>query len=161
MKKHFTLKKSVLFVALLLLILQLFTIDKTTKPVDATKDFISVTNSNIEVAHLLKIACYDCHSNQPNYPWYTSVAPISWWIKHHINEGLHHLNFSEWQTFSVKKQNHKLDECVEMIEEEAMPMQTYTWMHGEAKLNDAQRLLLVNWFKAIKEQTQNGSNNNN
>ncbi len=161
MKKHFTLKKSVLFVALLLLILQLFTIDKTIKPVDATKDFISVTNPNIEAAHLLKIACYDCHSNQPNYPWYTSVAPISWWIKHHINEGSHHLNFSEWQTFSVKKQNHKLDECVEMIEEEEMPMQTYTWMHGEAKLNDAQRLLLVNWFKALKEQTQNGSNNNN
>lgn len=130
--------------------MQAFRIDKTTKAVEASKDFISLTSANSEVTNLLKTACYDCHSNQPAYPWYTNIAPVSWWIKHHINEGSHHLNFSEWGTYSEKRKNHKLEECIEMVEEGEMPMASYTWMHGEAKLTDAQRLVLVEWFKGIK-----------
>ena len=99
----------------------------------------------------MKTACYDCHSNQPTFPWYTNIAPLSWWIKHHIDEGSHHLNFSEWGTFELKRKNHKLDECVEMLEKNEMPMSSYTWMHQEAKITDAQRLLLIEWFKGLKE----------
>lgn len=150
MKKHLTKKKIFLFLLFVFVIMQAFRIDKTTKAVEASKDFISITGANTEVTNLLKTACYDCHSNQPTYPWYTNIAPVSWWIKHHINEGSHHLNFSEWGTYSEKRKNHKLEECIEMVEEGEMPMSSYTWMHGEAKLTDAQRLVLVEWFKAIK-----------
>lgn len=150
MKKHLTKKKIFLFLLIVFVVMQAFRIDKTTKAVEASKDFISLTSANSEVTNLLKTACYDCHSNQPAYPWYTNIAPVSWWIKHHINEGSHHLNFSEWGTYSEKRKNHKLEECIEKVEEGEMPMASYTWMHGEAKLTDAQRLVLVEWFKGIK-----------
>ena len=154
MKKKFTLKKILLVLAILLLFIQSFRIDKSTKPVDSSKDFISLTSPSTEVNQLLKMACYDCHSNQPTFPWYANVAPVSWWIKHHIDEGSEHLNFSEWGTFTPKRKHHKLEECVEMLEDGEMPMSSYTWMHNESKLTDAQRLLLVNWFKGLKESSE-------
>ncbi len=150
MKKWFTPKNTFLLIAILLLVMQSIRIDKTTQSVDVSKDFISVTNATPEIGHLLKIACYDCHSNQPSYPWYTNVAPVSWWVKHHINEGSHHLNFSEYGAYKDKRKNHKLEECIELVEEGEMPLSSYTWMHKEAKLTDEQRLLLVEWFKATK-----------
>lgn len=150
MKKRLTKKNIGLFLLFLLIVIQVFRIDKTTQPLDATKDFIALTSANTEVANTLKVACYDCHSNQPAYPWYTNIAPLSWWIKHHINEGSHHLNFSEWGTYTEKRRNHKLEECIEMVEEGEMPMSSYTIMHGNAKLTDAQKLQLVEFFKAVK-----------
>ena len=100
MKKRFTLKNISIALIFILLMIQSIQIDKTIDPVNPTIDFISVTTANTDVAGLLKTACYDCHSNQPTYPWYTNVAPVSWWIKHHINEGSQHLNFSIRGTYS-------------------------------------------------------------
>lgn len=151
MKKYFTKKKIVLALIVVFVAMQAFRIDKTTKPVDVNTDFISVTAANAEVAQLLKTACYDCHSEQPVYPWYTNIAPVSWWVKHHINEGSHHLNFSIWGTYKDKRKHHKLEECIEMVEEAEMPLNSYTWMHKEAKLTDAQRETLVAYFKGLKE----------
>lgn len=150
MKKYFTIKNIAIFLVFLFLTIQSIRIDKTTVPVNPETDFIALTSANAEIAGMLKTACYDCHSNQPTYPWYTNIAPVSWWIKHHINEGSQHLNFSIWGTYKEKRKNHKLDECVEMIEEGEMPMSSYTIMHGEAKLTDAQKLQLVEFFKAQK-----------
>jgi hypothetical protein len=150
MKKRFATKNIAIFLVLFFLLIQSFRIDKTTLPVDPATDFIALTSANAEVTNTLKIACYDCHSNQPSFPWYTNIAPVSWWIKHHIDEGSHHLNFSIWGTYSEKKKNHKLEECIEMVEEGEMPMESYTLMHKEAKLTDAQKLQLVEFFKAIK-----------
>ena len=128
-------------------------IDKTVEPVNPATDLISLTSANTGVSELLKTACYDCHSNQPTYPWYTNIAPVSWWIKHHINEGSSHLNFSLWGTYSDKRKNHKLEECIEMIEEGEMPMTSYTLIHKEAKLTDAQKMQLVEFFKSLKNAT--------
>lgn len=153
MKKRLTKRNIFIFLLFLFIVIQAFRIDKTIQPVDATKDFIALTAANTEVANTLKTACYDCHSNQPVYPWYTNIAPVSWWIKHHINEGSHHLNFSEWGTYTEKRKNHKLEECIEMVEEGEMPMSSYTIMHGNAKLTDAQKMQLVEFFKALKNIT--------
>jgi cbb3-type cytochrome oxidase cytochrome c subunit len=150
MKTKLSLKRIGIAFIVIFIVIQVFQINKTINPVNEQTDFIAVTQTNPEVATILKNACYDCHSNQPTYPWYTSVAPVSWWIKNHINEGSKHLNFSIWQTYTVKRKDHKLEECVEMIEEGEMPMNSYTWMHPEAKLTDAQKQLLIDWFKAEK-----------
>ncbi len=150
MKKKLTLKNIAIFLVFLFLVIQSIRIDKTAEPLNPATDFITLTSANAEVANTLKIACYDCHSSQPTYPWYTNIAPVSWWIKHHINEGSQHLNFSIWGTYSEKRKNHKLEECIEMIEEGEMPISSYTLMHGEAKLTDAQKLQLVEFFKALK-----------
>ena len=150
MKKKFTAKNIGIFLVFLFLLIQSFRIDKNKEPVNPVTDFIVLTSANAEVANTLKIACYDCHSSQPTYPWYTNIAPVSWWIKHHIDEGSHHLNFSIWGTYKDKRKHHKLEECIEMVEEGEMPMSSYTLMHGEAKLTDAQKLQLVEFFKALK-----------
>ena len=152
MKKYFTKKCIFQIVFGVLIIIQFFRIDKTIKPINTKTDYISVAQTNPEISTILKNACYDCHSNQPTYPWYTNIAPVSWWIKNHINEGSRHLNFSEWETYTSKRKDHKLEECIEMIEEGEMPMNSYTWMHGEAKLTNAQRTLLIDWFKAERNK---------
>ncbi len=151
MSKKITIKKVVLMLIVVFCLIQAIRIDKTITPIDTSKDLISITAPDVETTDILKKACYDCHSNQPTFPWYTNVAPVSWWIKHHIDEGRHHLNFSEWSTFSAKKKNHKIEECVEMLESNEMPMNSYTCMHKEAKLTNDQRLALVNYFKGLKE----------
>ena len=150
MKKRLTLKNISIFFIFLFLIIQSISIDKTIAPANLTKDFISLTAANSEITTMLKSSCYDCHSNQPSYPWYTNIAPVSWWIKHHINEGREHLNFSIWGTYKEKRKNHKLDECIEMIEEGEMPMSSYTLMHSDAKLSDAQKMQLIEFFKSLK-----------
>lgn len=134
----------------LLLIIQLFQIDKTNPPVRLEQDFIEITKPPQAVEQLLRTACYDCHSNETEYPWYTSVAPISWWIRHHIDEGREHLNFSIWAEYDAEEQDHKLEECVEEIQEEVMPLSSYTLVHKEAKLSTEQRQVLADWFAGLR-----------
>jgi hypothetical protein len=152
MAKYLTKKKIILTLLSILIVIQFIRIDKATKPFDANTDLIALIKPDAEIVSILKVSCYDCHSNQPTYPWYTNIAPVSWWIKHHINEGSHHLNFSEWGNYSQKRKDHKLDECIEMVEEDEMPMSSYTLMHKDAKLSSAQKTLLLNWFKGLKGQ---------
>jgi hypothetical protein len=150
MKKKFTKKNITLGFVVLLIVFQFFRIDKTNKNSAPEKDILQITNPDIEISNILKNSCYDCHSNQVTYPWYTNVAPISWWIKHHINEGSHHLNFSEWGDYSSRKADHKLKECAEMVEEGEMPMTSYTIIHRNATLSKEQQTLLVTWFNSLR-----------
>lgn len=129
------------------LVIQLIRIDKSTPAGNFSDDFIVSEATEENVAMLIKNACYDCHSHQTEYPWYAQVAPVSWWIKNHINEGRKHLNFSVWTTYNAKKQKHKLEECIEMMENNEMPLKSFTWTHPEAKLSDEQKALLVSYFK--------------
>jgi hypothetical protein len=149
MKKIFT-KRSALIALAVFLILQAFRIDKSTKPADPAKDFILLNQPGEELGNLLKNSCYDCHSNQASYPWYTNIAPVSWWIKHHINEGSEHLNFSEWSTYSSRKADHKLKECVEMLEESEMPLSSYVLMHGDAALSAEQSKQLTDYLSSLR-----------
>ncbi len=147
MLKSITLKKVSLALIILIVVSQFFQIDKTNPPIDAAQDYIVVSNVPLPIQNTLKTACYDCHSHETAYPWYTSIAPVSWWVKQHINDGRKHLNFSIWGTYSAKKADHKLEECIEMLEEHEMPLDSYTWMHAEAKITTEQRQALVNWVK--------------
>jgi len=151
MKKYLTFKKISLFLLFVFILIQFIRIDKTNAAVNPQDDFLTISSANSEVSKVIKSSCYDCHSNESTYPWYTNIAPVSWWVKNHINEGRDELNFSIWASYSEKRKNHKLEECIEMIEEGEMPMSSYTIMHGEAKLTDAQKLELVGFFKAIKQ----------
>lgn len=132
------------------IIVQFFPIDKTNPESDPTKDFITLENPPQDIAVMLKNACYDCHSNHTKYPWYTNVAPFSWWIKGHIDHGREELNFSEWGNYSAKKASHKLEECYEKIENKSMPLTSYWVAHPEAKLSAEDRTKMVDWFKSIE-----------
>ena len=104
----------------------------------------------MKVESILKTSCFDCHSNHTSYPFYAQVAPISFWINHHVEEGKEHLNFSDWNNYSIKKKLHKLDEIIEEIEEHEMPLRSYTLLHTDAKLNEEASKLLVNWSKKLQ-----------
>ena len=142
-------KKIVTVLVVVLVIIQFFRIDKVNPSYSASNDLIVVSSPSSEVEQILKQSCYDCHSFETKYPWYTNVAPVSWWIKDHINEGREELNFSEWATYSEKRKKHKLEEFVEMIEEDEMPLSSYTWGHPEASLSEEQKQTLIDWVKSI------------
>lgn len=143
------LKKIGLGLLAVLVIIQFFRIDKENPEVIPRKDFITQTNPPENIKTIIRNACYDCHSNTTKYPWYSNVAPISWWLKHHIDEGREELNFSEWTDYNLKKQLHKLEECWEMIEEGEMPLESYLITHDEAELSAEEKELLIEWFKTL------------
>ena len=144
-------KKILIGVLAVFIILQFFQIDKSNPEYDASQDLITIHNPPAEVAGILKSACYDCHSYETAYPWYTNVQPLAWWIKDHIDEGRDEMNFSEWGTYSPRRADHKLEESVELVEGGEMPLESYTLAHGEAKLSEAQKKILTDWFKTQRE----------
>jgi heme-binding protein len=148
--KPSSFKKIPVALLVILMVIQFFRIDKTNPPARQETDFIYNTHPSPGIGNILKTSCYDCHSYQTVYPWYANVAPISWWLKNHINEGRHHLNFSEWTNYSSKKTDHKLEECVEMIQEGEMPLYSYTLLHRNAVLNAEQQHALVVWFESLR-----------
>lgn len=105
-----------------------------------------------EVQMVLSRSCNDCHSNKTIYPWYSQVAPMSWLLADHIDAGRHELNFSEWNTYTLKKKAHKLEEICEMVEGGSMPLSSYLWMHRDAVLEPTQRTLLCDWAKAERQK---------
>ena len=127
--------------------LQFFRIDYTQPESINENDFISMTNPPESVASILRTSCYDCHSNQTTYPWYSQIAPVSWWVGDHIHEGREELNFSEWGTFSEKRKAKKLHEIEEEVEEGEMPLKSYLIMHSESQLSEEQREELETWIK--------------
>jgi len=138
-------------VAAILIVIQFFRIDKTNPAVDRASDMINIIDTSPEVVQVLKTSCYDCHTNETIYPWYTNVAPVSWWVKKHIDEGRDELNFSEWGTYSIRRKDHKLDEFVEMLDEDEMPLKSYLIAHGDASLDKTQKTQLIDWAKKSRE----------
>lgn len=149
------MKKVLVALLVVLVILQFFQIDKTNPEFDANQDFLKMHEAPTEIASTIKAACYDCHSNQSVYPWYTYVQPVGWFVKNHIEEGKEHLNFSEFGTYTPKKQAHKLEECYELIEKGEMPLSSYTIIHKDAVLTEAQQTELISYFKEIEKKINN------
>ena len=96
MKKRKTLKRILIVLLIVFVLIQFFRIDKSHPKIRKYQDFISITKPPAEIENLLRNACYDCHSYETEYPWYAEVAPVSWWLDHHVEEGREHLNFSTW-----------------------------------------------------------------
>lgn len=134
----------------LLLIIQLIPTEKNEGEVSSLDVFVSETKPSAEVQGILKKACYDCHSNITEYPWYHKIAPVNFWMNHHVEEGKEHLNFSVWNVYSLKRKEHKIEEVWEEVEEKHMPIDSYTWTHGDAKLTDKEISLVVNWAKEVQ-----------
>lgn len=147
---RFTKKHIGLGILVLLVAIQFFRIGTTNPPADPAADFMTLSKPPADIALLLKESCYDCHSHTTTYPWYTHVAPVSWWINHHIKDGRRHLNFSDWAAYNERKADHKLEECVEMVEEGEMPMTSYTLLHPKGKLSKEQQAKLVAWFNSLR-----------
>ncbi|MDO6492136.1 MULTISPECIES: heme-binding domain-containing protein [unclassified Cellulophaga] len=141
------LKKIILALLVILIAMQFYRPEKNSSETDLKTAFLTETNPSKEVQKILATSCYDCHSNTTAYPWYNNIAPVSYWLSDHVKDGKKHLNFSEWENYSIKKKDHKLDEVLETVESGEMPLKEYTWTHTEANLTEAQKQALINWVK--------------
>lgn len=104
-----------------------------------------------DVKLILDKACNDCHSNNTNYPWYAKVQPVDWWLTGHIEDGKKDLNLDEYTHRSLRYQYNKLEEIAELVKEGAMPLDSYTWLHKEARLTESEKSTLINWADAIRD----------
>ena len=124
----------------------------------STNDISKAYDVPENVNDILKKACNDCHSNNTVYPWYSNIQPVAWWLDHHIDDGKKELNFSEFTSYSPKKQHHKLEEVIEMVKEGEMPLNSYTWMHKNAKLTDAEKLTVSEWADNLRNEIRTKHN---
>lgn len=98
-----------------------------------------------ELSGILKTACYDCHSNETVYPWYSHVAPFSWLVAKDVREAREELNFSTWLDYDMMEKLEKLDDIAIEVGEGEMPLKIYTTIHGSAKLDESQQKQIVAW----------------
>jgi len=103
-----------------------------------------------QVDAILNRSCVDCHTNKTVYPWYSKIAPVSWWLGNHISEGRRELNMSAWNTYSPKKKANKLNEICEQVESGEMPLPSYLWIHRYAVLKEGETKTLCDWANAEK-----------
>ncbi|HET6278376.1 MAG TPA: heme-binding domain-containing protein [Candidatus Polarisedimenticolia bacterium] len=101
-----------------------------------------------EVKEILRRACYDCHSHETRWPWYSRVAPVSWWVVSHVNEARGDLNFSEWPRFDHELAGMALRDIDKQVTEEKMPLPSYTIMHAGARLREVERQTLIGWARS-------------
>jgi hypothetical protein len=112
---------------------------------DFTKTFKVPENVQI----LLKKSCYDCHSNNTNYPWYNKVQPLSWVLENHIKEGKEELNFSEFGVYSKRRQKSKLKSILNQIKDDEMPLSSYTLIHRESRLTISDKKEVITWINKM------------
>jgi hypothetical protein len=104
-----------------------------------------------DVKTILAKACNDCHSNNTRYLWYSNFQPVHWWHNKHIINGKKGINFDEYTHKSLRYQYHKMEETIEMIKEGKMPLNSYTWMHKDARLTEEEKNKIISWANAVMD----------
>jgi len=117
----------------------------------ALSDFIKTNKVPEDVGRMLLTSCYNCHSNNTNYPWYSNVQPVGWLLENHINKGKAVLNLSEFAGYSVRKQKSKLKSMANQIEKDEMPLSSYTLIHWDARLSKESKKALVDYLNALQD----------
>jgi hypothetical protein len=118
---------------------------------DLTADFTKVYYVPKNIETILRTSCYDCHSNNTYYPWYSNIQPVGIFMENHINEGKENLNFNEFGNYSKHKQHSKLKEIGTQIKRDEMPLVSYTLIHKNAILTDIQMQEILNWIQKTKD----------
>lgn len=124
-------------VVILLVVIQFVPVKKDNPP--GVRD---ITWDSPQTKSLARRACYDCHSNETTWPYYSKIAPVSWFLSSHVHEGRRHLNFSQW-TYPRDREARKARSMIKQIKEGEMPLDSYLWMHPDAKLTDAEKQQLI------------------
>jgi hypothetical protein len=143
-------------IAAVFLALQFVQPAKTNPLIDPARSIQAHAQVTPEVAAIFERACRDCHSNQTSWPWYSHVAPVSWFVRDHVNHGRLHLNFDDW----MQENDHggrrttieMLDAICKAVKGGAMPLDSYTWLHPSARLSTADIDTLCRWTQAERER---------
>ena len=113
-------------------------------------DFMMVNDVPETIQKKLKVSCYDCHSNNTAYPWYNKVQPVAGLLEDHVKEGKAELNFNEWDSLSSRRKASKLKSIISQIENDEMPLASYTLIHRDAVFSETEKQDIINFLKELK-----------
>jgi hypothetical protein len=142
-----SVKFSFIVFIMVLVIIQFFDPAPINPIVHPNNNILTYRPANDEVTQLFKNTCFDCHSFETNYPWYAYVAPASWVVAKHVEQGRQHVNFSEWTKYSPEEHTDILRESADEIEQNEMPLKSYRYFHPEAQLHQIQKQQLIDYFR--------------
>jgi len=145
------IRKILIAIAILLVVIQFFRPEKNIAVAPSSNAIELHYAIPKEIAGLLRTSCYDCHSNNTVYPWYSNIQPFAWWQQSHVIDGKKELNFDEFNSYDVKRKKHKLDEVIEMIQEDEMPLGSYTLIHRKAVLSAQDKDKLISWARELQK----------
>ncbi|MAY84342.1 MAG: hypothetical protein CMP59_09450 [Flavobacteriales bacterium] len=143
------LKLSLWIVLIVLVGIQFVPVQRNEIEPVTNADFIEHYESPVVIGNIIRASCYDCHSNQTKYPWYSNVQPIGFLLQNHISEGKSVLNLSEYGLLSNRMKRAKLKSILSQIDDDKMPIPSYPLLHSEAKLDSPKKTLLVNYFDSL------------
>jgi hypothetical protein len=133
------LKIAFILVGAIVIAIQFIPASRTNPPVTAELD------APVKVLSVFKKSCYDCHSNETEWPWYSYIAPVSWLVSRDVKDGRLHLNFSKWENLSRKDIVKMKEEIWDEIEKGNMPLWKYTILHPDANLTQEDKNLIRDW----------------
>jgi heme-binding protein len=136
---QFRIKTALLVLVALLVAIQLVPIRRDNPPVTAP------IKPPKDVEATLRRSCFDCHSHETVWPWYSYVAPVSWLVAHDVHEGRRHMDFSAWADYSIELKRKKLAGISELVQEREMPLWYYLPMHRNAQLSDDDVSVIAMW----------------
>lgn len=137
---------AVLVVAIVLVI-QVIPVERNVSTVTPGQSFEKTEKVPANVAAILKVSCYDCHSNNSRYPWYSELQPGAWFMAQHIKKGRDELNFDEFNNYSKRRKKAKIKSIISQIEKDEMPLKSYRMMHGNARLSADEKKELLDFFR--------------
>jgi len=158
LKRSIIVNSRYLFAILIIIIVTLFIvlvgiqfipIQRNKSDIVSKDDFIRIYNPPLSVKSILETSCYNCHSNNTSYPWYSYIQPVGMFLQSHIDEGLSELNFSEFNSYSSRMKNLKLNSIVNQVKDEKMPLPSYLIIHKEAALSKSEREELTLYINSL------------
>ena len=149
MKKY--LKKIALALVVIFIGIQFIPTKLNLSDTISSSDFIEIYKAPQNIQKIIKTSCYDCHSNNTNYPWYSKIQPAAWFMESHINEGKEELNFSTFGDYSNRRKKGKFKSIISQIKDDEMPLWSYTLIHRNAALTKGDKLILNQWLNKIKD----------
>jgi len=148
------IKKILLVLLVILIVIQFIKPQKNIQPGAQPADISTLYPVPANVDSLLIIACKDCHSNNTRYPWYNNFQPIAWYLANHVKDGKRSFNLNEFATYPVARQYDKIEEIKKQIDSGDMPLSSYTIIHRDAILTDAEKNTIITWSENIRKEME-------
>lgn len=143
------MKKTLILIFILGIIIQFYQPARNITVEKTEKGFLKEYSNPKNVRSILKTSCFDCHSNNTEYPWYSYFQPTRFIMERHIKAGKENLNFDEWETYSERKKQNKIKSIIESVKKEEMPMSSYNFIHRNAVLSEFDKKKLIDFLKSI------------
>lgn len=142
--------KNIAWIAIIaFVVIQFFPVNYNQSELVPQTDFMLVNKVPAAIQKSLQVSCYDCHSNNTEYPWYNKIQPTAWFLEDHVKEGKAELNFNEWDSLSTRRKKSKLRSIIKQTESGEMPLSSYTVIHRNAKLSESNKELIKKYISEM------------